>query len=89
MNASADARKQTRIHVPDWESMARDLQDTLDYLGPESACLAQGPSMGVIEAIHSLIVEEPDRHGGVRRVVDDESRPFTAGAGSSAIRVAR
>jgi hypothetical protein len=36
VNADADERRQQRIHVPNWESMAVDLRDTTEYLGLEA-----------------------------------------------------
>lgn len=75
VNAAADERKQTRIHIPNWESMARDIQDTLNYLGPESAALASDPSKALIDAINGLFVEVKGLDAKTQRIIDNERRP--------------
>ena len=75
VNADADERRQKRIHVPNWESMARDLQDTTEYLGPEAYSLARDVSAALIDAIDNLFVEQLDERGQARRSIDNERRP--------------
>ena len=75
VNADADERTQKRIHVPNWESMARDLHDTTEYLGPEAYSLARDASAALIQSIDDLFVEQQDEHGQARRSIDNERRP--------------
>jgi hypothetical protein len=75
VNADADERTQKRIHVPNWESMARDLQDTTEYLGPEAYSLARDAAVALIDAIDNLFIEQLDERGQARRSIDNERRP--------------
>ena len=75
VNADADERRQQRIHVPNWESMAVDLRDTTEYLGLEALSVVQEASAALIDAIDNLFVEQLDERGQARRGIDNERRP--------------
>jgi hypothetical protein len=75
VNADADERTQKRIQVPNWESMARDLRDTTEYLGPQTYCLVRDASAALIDSIDGLFVEQQDERGQARRSIDNERRP--------------
>jgi hypothetical protein len=41
--ACADAREHGRLQIGSWESMAADLSDTLDWIGPDLLALVDTP----------------------------------------------
>jgi hypothetical protein len=73
--ACADARDHGRLHIPSWESMAADLSDSLDWIGPGLLTLVDAPGRTVLNAINNdLLATGPN--GGRR--LDDTRRPVVA-----------
>lgn len=75
VDADADERKQTRIHIPNWESMASDLGDTLDYLGPETSVVVRDAVIELVAAINALFRTAADQYGKPQRYIDGDQRP--------------
>ncbi|MEV5834084.1 hypothetical protein [Nocardia sp. NPDC052112] len=75
-DACADERKQKRIHIPNWQSMARDLEDTLDYLGAEAAGAVRSEVTSLVGAINNdLLYEKLDDTGRMQTCIDNDKRP--------------
>jgi hypothetical protein len=73
--ACADAREHGRLQIASWQSMADDLSDTLDWIGPDLLALVDTPARAVLQAINNdLLVTGPG--GGAR--LDDTKRPAVA-----------
>lgn len=73
--AAADARPHGRLHIPNWESMATDLADTLDWVGPELLALIDGAGRAITDAINNdLLVTRPK----AQTQLDDTKRPTIA-----------
>src|SRR5262249_8998148 len=75
VDADADERRQTRIHIPNWESMASDLGDTLDYLGPETSVVVRDAVIELVTAINALFRTAADQCGKPQRHIDIDRRP--------------
>jgi len=74
--ACADTRQHSRQQVPNWQSMASDLSDTLDWIGPELQALVDGQARAIHHAItNDLLITGPN--GGAR--IDDSKRSVVAG----------
>ena len=71
----ADERKQTRIHVPNWQSLASDLNDTLQYLGTETSTQVGPAVTALVSAIADLFVIKPDQNGNPQTHIDAGKRP--------------
>lgn len=66
--ACADARVHDHMQVDSWESMAADLSDSLDWIGPELLALVGTPARAVHQAItNGVLVPRPNR----RPQIDD------------------
>lgn len=73
--ASADARVHDRMQIHDWESMAADLSDSLDWIGPELLALVDVPARAVHQAItNGVLVPRPNN----RPLIDDLKRSDVA-----------
>jgi len=73
--ACADARVHDYRQIDDWESMAADLSDSLDWIGPELLALVDIPARAVHQAItNGVLVPRP----GARPRIDDTKRFFVA-----------
>jgi len=74
--ACADARDHGSLQIASWESMADDLFDSLDWIGPELLALVDTAGRAVYRAItNDLLV--PSRTGARPRL-DDTKRPIVA-----------
>ncbi|WP_157108491.1 hypothetical protein [Aldersonia kunmingensis] len=75
-DACADERAQTRIHVPNWQSMATDLEDAVSYLGSEAATAVRAETVSLIDAIRNqLLSETADDTGKTQISIDNGKRP--------------
>lgn len=75
--ACADAKTHDKQKIRDWQSMASDLSDTLDWIGPELRVLVDRRG----QAIHRAIITDllaPGPGGGAR--LDDTKRPVVGSA---------
>src|SRR5271155_388907 len=73
--ACADTREHTGQQSASWESMAADLSDTLDWIGPDLLALVDTPGRAVHHAItNDLLVPRPTG----RPRLDDTKRPIVA-----------
>ena len=73
--ACADNRQHDGKHKSNWQSMASDLSDSLDWIGPELRALVDVPAQAIHHAItNDLLVTRPS--GGT--VLDDTKRPVVA-----------
>lgn len=69
--ASADARVHDHMQIDNWESMAADLSDSLNWIGPELLALVSTPAGAVHQAItNGVLVPRPPR----RPQIDDSKR---------------
>lgn len=75
VDADADERKQTSVHIPNWESLAVDLRDTHTYLGPELHDQVQTNAIALATAIDDLIQTKDDEDGKPRKYIDEDRRP--------------
>ncbi|WP_458686364.1 hypothetical protein [Nocardia tengchongensis] len=74
-NACADARKHDGQQVRDWQSMASDLSDALDWIGPELHELVATAAQTIHQTItNDLLVTKPS--GKV--ILEDSKRPAVA-----------
>ena len=70
--ACADARTHGRQQIRDWQSMAADLADSLDWIGPELRALVDTRGQAVVGTITTcLLVTNPTG----RTTLDDTIRP--------------
>jgi hypothetical protein len=73
--ACADARVHDHMQIDNWESMAADLSDSLNWIGPELLALVDTPARAVHQAItNGVLVPRP----GARPQIDDTKRPDVA-----------
>ena len=75
VNADADERRQEKIHIPNWVSMARDLQDTLNYLGPEATNVVEDAVVELVTAINNLFIEVTGEDGNTQTRSENNRRP--------------
>jgi hypothetical protein len=74
--AGADPRPHDGVYVDSWTSMAADLADSLQWLGPELLALVDTAARNVQQAItNGLLVP---RAGAARPRIDDTQRPAVA-----------
>ncbi len=71
----ADARVHDHLQIRSWESIAADLSDSLDWIGPELLALVGTPARTVHQAITNGILVP---RSGTRPLIDDTKRPFVA-----------
>lgn len=73
--AGADARTHDHMQIDSWASMAADLADSLDWIGPGLRALVDTPAQAVHYAItNDLLVPRPN----ARPRLDDTKRPVVA-----------
>ena len=73
--ACADNRQHSRQQSPNWQSMASDLADTLDWIGPDLQALVDHPARAVHHTVtNDLLVTGPNGGAGL----DDSKRPVVA-----------
>jgi hypothetical protein len=73
--ACADTRPHDHMQIDSWASMAGDLSDSLDWIGPDLRALVDTPTQAVHHAItNDLLMPRPNR----RPQIDDTKRPFVA-----------
>jgi hypothetical protein len=73
--ACADARVHDHMQIVNWESMAADLSDSLNWIGPELLALVDTPARAVHQAItNGVLVPRPNN----RPQIDDSKRPNVA-----------
>ena len=73
--ACADTRQHSRQQIPNWQSMASDLSDTLDWIGPDLQALVDAPARAIHHQIaNDLLATGPN--GGAR--LYDTKRPVIA-----------
>lgn len=71
----ADARVHDHMQIDSWDSIAADLSDSLDWIGPELLALVGTPARAVHQAItNGVLVPRPNR----RRQIDDSKRSDVA-----------
>lgn len=71
----ADARVHDHMQIDSWDSIAADLSDSLDWIGPDLLALVDTPARAVHKAItNGVLVPRP----GARPRIDDSKRPFVA-----------
>jgi hypothetical protein len=74
--ACADARVHDHMQIDSWESMAADLSDSLDWIGPNLLVLVDTAARRVHHAItNDLLVPRPPNP---RPRIDDTKRPIVA-----------
>lgn len=74
--AAADPRPHDGVYIDSWTSMAADLDDSLQWMGPELLALVDTAARSVHQAIsNSLLVP---RAGAARPRIDDTQRPAVA-----------
>jgi hypothetical protein len=74
--ACADARVHDHMQIDSWESMAADLSDSLDWIGPNLLALVDTAARRVHHAItNDLLVPRPPNP---RPRIDDTKRPIVA-----------
>ncbi|CAN5875595.1 hypothetical protein BH09ACT7_BH09ACT7_29040 [soil metagenome] len=74
--ASADPRPHDGVYVDSWTSMAADLADSLQWIGPELRAVVDTAARSVHHAItNGLLVPRP---GAARPRIDDTQRPLVA-----------
>lgn len=74
--ASADPRPHDTVFVDSWTSMASDLADSLQWLGPELLAVVNATASSVHQAItNDLLIPRPN---GARPRIDDSQRPVVA-----------
>jgi hypothetical protein len=73
--ASTEARVHDRMQRDNWESVAADLSDSLNWIGPELLALVDTPAQAIHQAItNGVLVPRPN--GGPD--IDDPKRPDVA-----------
>lgn len=76
MAAGADPRPHDGVYIDSWTSMAADLADSLQWMGPELLALVDTAAVSLHQAItNSLLVP---RVGATRPRIDDTQRPVIA-----------
>lgn len=74
VNADTDERKLQKIHIPNWVSMAKDLQDAFNYLGPETSDIVEEAVVDLVTAIHHLFTETTDEDGKRQTRIEHDRR---------------
>jgi hypothetical protein len=80
VTACADSRPHSGQQIASWQSMAGDLSDTLDWIGPDLLALVDAPARAVHRAITNDLLA-PGTNGRPR--LDDSQRPLVGAAASA------
>lgn len=82
--ACADPRKHDYRHSPSWQSMARDLDDCLDWIGPSlHTCVSSAAS-----AVHKTITQDLiTANSRGKTSLDDSKRPVVANSAAALLSV--
>jgi hypothetical protein len=83
VNADADERKLQKIHIPNWVSMAKDLQDTLNYLGPETSRIVEQAAVDLVAAINDLFTETTGEDDKAQTRIEHDRRPQVKAAAAA------
>lgn len=73
--ACADAREHGKQQLPSWESIAADIDDSLEWIGPDLRSLVDTPARAVLDGINNDLLITGSGGG---RQIDDTKRPFVA-----------